>query len=187
MTMLTKSKLLISAQCSRRLWLLVNHPELQEEDPNSAIKIKAGNEVGVLARSLYPDGILINTLNKSEALTLTKEIMAKQSNQPIFEAAFEANDVLVRVDLLIPEKEGYRLVEVKGSSSEKPYYLEDIAVQTWVMRKAGINPTKSCLSYINNGFVYQGNNQYKDFFAEVDLTNKIEHPIPSVFIMPLNI
>jgi len=178
--MLTKSKLLISAQCSRRLWLLVNHPELQEEDPNSAIKIKAGNEVGLLARSLYPDGILIDNFNKTEALTLTKEIMAKQPNQPIFEAAFEANDVLVRVDLLIPEKEGYRLVEVKGSSSEKPYYLEDIAVQTWVMRKAGITPTKSCLSHINNSFVYQGNNQYKDFFTEVDLTNKIEEKISLV-------
>ena len=178
--MLTKSKLLISSQCSRRLWLLVNHPELQEEDPNSAIKIKAGNEVGALARSLYPDGIEVKTLNKSEALTHTKEIMAKQSNQPIFEAAFEVNNVLVRVDLLIPEKEGYRLVEVKGSSSEKPYYLEDIAVQTWVMREAGIAPTKSCLSHINSNFVYQGNNQYKDFFAEVDLTNKIEEHVSLV-------
>lgn len=179
-SMLTKSNLLINAQCSRRLWLSINRSQLEEKDPDSAIKITTGIKVGLLARSLYPDGKLINTLNKSEALTLTKEIMAREANQPIFEAAFEANNVLVRVDLLIPENEGYRLVEVKGSSSEKSYYLDDIAIQTWVMRKAGINPTKLCLSYINNGFIYQGNNNYKDFFNEVDLTNKIEKKVSLV-------
>lgn len=172
--MLTKSKLLLNLQCSRRLWLASYHPELAKVDSDSLIRMAAGDEVGALARKLSPEGEFISTKVSKEALDLTNELIRTSPNLPLFEAAFMADDLLVRVDLLFPQDGLYKLVEVKSSTSVKPYYLQDVAIQTWVMRNAQAKPVVSWLSHINSQFEYQGNSDYEGFFEEVNLSDEIK-------------
>ena len=172
MVSLSKSKIITHRQCPKRLWLQVNRPELIQISAATQVRFDEGNKVGDIARQNYPGGVFIETLNRTEAIALTKEAIEK--HQVIFEGAFFEGDVMIRADLLFPEKEGYRLVEVKSSTGVKSYHVDDVTVQSWVMEKAGCTPTSMALAYINNQFVYQGDGNYEGLFAEADLSGQVK-------------
>lgn len=169
---LSKSKILLHRQCPRRLWLQAYKPELAEVDEGAEARMRDGNRVGEVARDLFPGGTLIDTLDRKTALKLTSDDLAVGTH-PIFEAAFLVEDVLVRTDILLPTERGGVLLEVKSSTGVKDYYLEDISVQSWVMKEAGCFPERSVLMHINNAFVYPGNNQYQGLFTEVDVSGEV--------------
>ena len=172
MAKLSKSKLILYRQCPRRLWLHENRSDLIKPNPETQAKLDEGNKVGDIARRLYGPGTFIETLNSSEALDLTRE--ALKSLQPIFEAAFCEDDVLIRADLLIPKNNTYRLIEVKSSTSVKAHHLDDVTIQAWVMKQAGLKPDSSSLAFINNEFNYKGNQEYDGLLAEEDLSSRVE-------------
>ncbi len=178
MASLSKSKIIAHRQCPKRLWLQINRPELIQISAATQVRLDEGNKVGDIARQNYPGGIFIDTLNRNEALTLTKEAVAK--HQTIFEGAFFEENVMIRADLLFPQKDGYRLVEVKSSTGVKSYHVDDVTVQSWVMEKAGCTPTSMALAYINNQFVYQGDGNYQGLFAEADLSDQVKPNMPQV-------
>jgi hypothetical protein len=123
---------------------------------------------------LHPSGVLIEAENLSQALADTAEELARKRRRPMFEATFQAGGVLVRVDLLLPARGGYRLVEVKSSTSVKPYHLEDASVQAWVARQAGLPVTKVELAHVDNRFIYSGGNHYAGLFAHVDVSAEVK-------------
>jgi len=172
MVSLSKSKIIAHRQCPKRLWLQVNRPELIQISAATQVRFDEGNKVGDIARKNYPDGVFIETLNRIEAIALTKEAIEK--HQVIFEGAFFEEDVMIRADLLLPDKDGYHLVEVKSSTGVKGYHVDDVTVQSWVMEKAGCTPTNMALAYINNKFVYQGDGNYEGLFAEADLSDQVK-------------
>lgn len=178
MASLSKSKIIAHRQCPKRLWLQINRPELIQISAATQVRFDEGNKVGDIARQNHQGGVFIDTLNRIEALALTKEAVAKR--ETIFEGAFFEEDVMIRTDLLFPEKEGYRLVEVKSSTGVKSYHVDDVTVQSWVMEKAGCTPTSMALAYINNQFVYQGDGNYEGLFAEADLSNQVMPNMPQV-------
>lgn len=161
------------------MWLQVHKPELAEVDPAAEARFRDGNKVGDVARQLYPGGDFIDTLNRKEALARTAAAL-ESGHKPIFEAAFLHNDVLVRADLLVPEASGYRLVEVKSSTSVKDYHLEDITVQTWVMQQAGLVPSRCMVAHIDNSFVYPGNGNYQGLLKEASVDLEVRDMITDV-------
>ena len=172
MASLSKSKIISHRQCPKRLWLQINRPELIQISAATQVRFDEGNKVGDIARQNHPGGVFIETLNRAEAIAQTKEAVSK--HQTIFEGAFFEENVMIRADLLFPEKDGYRLVEVKSSTGVKSYHVDDVTVQSWVMEKAGCSPTSMALAYINNKFVYQGDGNYEGLFAEADLSNQVK-------------
>ncbi len=176
---LSKSKILLHRQCPKRLWLQVYKPDLAEIDASAQARFRDGNKVGDVARQLYPGGDFIDTLNRKEALDRTAADL-NAGGKPIFEAAFLHNDVLVRADLLVPEASGYRLVEVKSSTAVKDYHLEDITVQAWVMKQAGLQPTRCIVAHIDNSFVYPGGGNYQGLLKEEPVDAEIRELIDEV-------
>lgn len=176
---LSKSKILLYRQCPKRLWLQVFKPDLAEVDASAQARFRDGNKVGDVARQLYPGGDFIDTLNRKEALDRTAADL-NAGDKPIFEAAFLHKDVLVRADLLVPEASGYRLVEVKSSTSVKDYHLEDIAVQAWVMKQAGLEPSSCRVAHINNEFVYPGGGDYHGLLKEASVDVEVRELIGEV-------
>jgi hypothetical protein len=178
MANLSKSKLLLYRQCPKRLWLQLNRPNLINVSAATQSKLDEGNRVGDIARQLHSPGLYIETLNISDALKLTQQ--ALKDHQPIFEAAFCHDELAVRVDLLLPKNNSYRLVEVKSSTSVKEYHIDDITIQAWAMERSGIKPLSVSLAFINNQFIYEGNNNYKGLFVEEDLSSHAEENLELV-------
>jgi hypothetical protein len=168
---LSKSRILQHRQCPRRLWLQINRPELAEEASSTTTRMAAGNQVGELARKLYPDGVLIEGDSLAQALDDTIRILAAE-RRPVFEATFNAGGVLIRADLLLPDNGGYRMVEVKSSTSVKDYHLDDAAVQAWVAKQVGLSLTGVDIAHIDTSFVYPGNGDYQGLFAFADITKE---------------
>lgn len=167
---LSKTRILNHRQCPKRLWLEANRPELAEVDASMQARFDTGNQVGELARALYPDGVLIDEPNLTKALAQTASVLAS-AKHPIFEATFQFEGVLIRADLLIPDEGGYRMVEVKSSTEVKPYHLDDATIQTWVARQAGIRIARTEVACIDKTFVYPGDGNYNGLLKHVDVTD----------------
>src|SRR2546428_732692 len=124
---LSKSRLLASLQCRKRLWLEVRQPELAARFQEGRRAISAGLEVGEVARTLYPGGILVSGEEDVErSLEQSRELVATSGDITLFEPAFEHRGVLIRADVLRRRRSKLRLIEVKGGTAVKPYYLSDV-------------------------------------------------------------
>lgn len=164
---LSKSRLTLYEQCPKRLWLSVHRPELASETSATLAGFATGHDVGALACSLYPDGVMVEaTAGLTHAITATKQLFEEGWDRPIFEATFVHDDVLIRADLLLPVAGGWHLAEVKATTGVKAYHLCDIATQLWVMRASDIPVVSASIRHLDRGFELVGEGDYRGLFAD---------------------
>jgi hypothetical protein len=172
---LSKSKITAFEQCPKRLWLGVHRPELAEQDAGAEARFAAGNAVGELACALPPGGFMVDAPTLSAALATTASLISGGHPGPIFEATFEHDGVLVRIDVLERlEDGGWAAAEVKSSTSVKDYHRGDLATQIWVMREAGIALKGAAIRHINTSFVLTREGDYAGLFSDADLLAELE-------------
>ena len=178
---LSKSKFLAGLQCRKRVYLEVHHPNwAAPPDPSMQAVLDMGTELGVLARSRFSEGVLIEEgyRQREAALTHTAAVLADPTVSAIFEGAFEHNGVLVRVDILERiaggDARSWRLIEVKSSSRVKDVHLADLAIQSDVLQGCGIALSAMCLMHINTDYVYEsGDIDVGRLFAIEDVTDAV--------------
>ena len=162
---LSKSKYLSGLQCLKRVYLEIHHPQLATPpDASTQAILEMGTEIGELARSRFPGGVLVTAGHRQReaALAHTAELVQDPAIPAIFEGAFLHDGVLVRVDILerVPAEEGgatrWRLIEVKSSTRVKEVHLDDLAIQSRVLMGAGLSLAASCLMHINTDYLYGG-------------------------------
>lgn len=172
---LSKSKIIAYLQCPKRLWLQVHKPNEAEMNMSSEKAISFGNDVGEIARRLYPSGQLAGSYEDIlSALSTTQNILKNTDNTVLFEAAFSSGGILIFADIIEKRNSALHLIEVKSSTSVKDYQINDVAIQSWVMRSAGYDPTTVFIRHINNEFVYPGEGIYSGLFKDVDVTGNVD-------------
>ena len=178
---LSKSRLISAWQCPKKLHLEKHHPDLAVITPQMESAFAGGHQVGDVAKELYgtADSVEI-AFNFKTMVAETQQLFEGGADFPIFEATFRYENVLVRVDVMIPDGDGWRVIEVKASTSVKDYHVLDCAIQDWVLRNSGINVTSISLAHINNQFVYAGDGNYGGLLLENDLTEEVRTLEPSV-------
>ena len=181
-TMLSKSSYCYGLQCHKRLWMHKNQPELADEiTPATQERFDEGNRVGELARAYFPGGVMVpyEGLTFSEQLHRTEQAIAAGA-QVLYEATFIYDGVLVKADILRYGADGWELYEVKSATKLKPEYIDDIAVQTYVLRGAGIPLIRSYLMHIDNQYVLRGAIDAKELLRVVDVTSEINAVQPDI-------
>lgn len=175
----SKSKLLALRQCPKRFWLEVHHPELRDDTDSTETSLQIGHQVGELARQIYdPEnhGALIDIKAEGFKRAFERSLELLQNRQPVFEAGFSVNGALAFADVMLPvqhdEKAMWRMVEVKSSTSVKDYYRDDIAIQAYLARSAGVALHRISLAHIDSSWVYPGNKDYRGLLKECDLTDE---------------
>ena len=133
-----------------------------------------GAEVGLYAQGLFPGGILVpyGDLSHSQQLAMTQDAISSGAST-IYEAAFSYNDVFVKADILHLGRDGWELYEVKSSANLKELYLDDIAIQYFVISGTGLHLQKASLVHLNTNYVREGPIDVEQLFTIVDLTDKI--------------
>ncbi len=184
---LSKSRLIDYLQCPRKLWLKVHmrNSEQGDHDPVSRFHAEKGQQVGEIAQSLYPKGVLIKGqaegVSLTESLHQTQHELQRSRRRPLFEATFEHKGVLVRADLLIPERGGrWRLIEVKSSHNPKQHYYTDIAIQRYVLEQNGLTLSGVELAHINGNFVYKGMRNHSGLLTFVDVWDESDEYIDEI-------
>ena len=132
---LSKSRLMSARQCLKRLYLETYRPELAVPSAVRESALDTGRRVGEMARRLYASDdaeFIPYEGDLGHALEKTARLVSAGPKYPIFEATFQHDGVLVRVDALMPGEAGWRIVEVKAATSVKEEYAFDCAVQSWV-------------------------------------------------------
>jgi hypothetical protein len=167
-------------QCSKRLWLEVNRPELVVYAPATRRRFDMGHQVGAVAQGLHPGGILVEPPTLGQALQDTARLLARRGDLTLFEATFSHGGVLVRADLLVRAAGAYRMVEVKSTTEAKPHHVADSTVQTWVVRGAGVPLERIAVACLNRDFVYRGDGDYHGLFRECDVTAQVDAVVDEV-------
>ena len=174
---LSKSKFCAGVQCLKRLYLQAHQPELAAE-PNAAAEaiIQQGREVGLLARQMFPGGVEVDgSCGLDEAIRATRELVAKPEIPAIFEAVFEHQNVLVKVDILHRRRDGrWRLIEVKSTTEVKDHQLDDVAIQYRVVSRSGVDVASACLAHVNRNYVRSESIDAKRFFRIRNLTRRVQ-------------
>ena len=177
---LSKSKYLRGLQCHKSLWLLKEDkikPKASSE--SSQVIFDEGTRVGEEAQKLFPGGKLIEYEGSTfdEKIAKTKEWLAS-GESTIYEATFEFDDILVMVDILTQGKNGWKFYEVKSASDVyknkstkvKDVYVNDVAIQYYVLKGSGLDISSAFLVHINNQYVRQGSLEVDKLFSFADLT-----------------
>lgn len=167
---LSKSQYLRGVQCHKRLWLYKYRRELLDEPtPSQLARFQAGNEVGELALELFKckDKIAFSEGDFSAKIARTKALM-KSGAHSIAEATFSHNGVLVMVDILQITQDGLIINEVKSSTGLKPVYIDDLAVQYFVLNGAGHKVIGANLVHIDSSYTRKGGLEVEKLFAKID-------------------
>ena len=176
---LSKSRLLAFRQCPKRLWLEVHKSELRAASLPAQSRLKAGLEVGAVARRLYDTAgtgtlVSIESDGIATAIRRTRELLA--TRQPIFEAGVTADDVVAFADLMLParqkQQDAWRIVEVKSSGGVKDHHRDDAAIQAFVAKQANIPLKAIAVAHIDTAWVYPGGDRYDGLLVEEDLTDE---------------
>jgi hypothetical protein len=173
---LTKSRHMAGLQCPRRLWLLVHEP-LPYEEPPPGTPLDFGQDIGRRAHLLFPGGKAVTKepWEHDQAVVRTAALLADSNVPAIFEAAFEYDDIRIRVDVLERlSDDTWGLREVKSSGGLKHHYIDDIALQTYVLRGAGVTISSIELLHVNTAYVRgAGGIAWPEFFARLDVDEAV--------------
>jgi len=181
---LTKSRYVDGLWCTRKLWRGVHQPA-----PGAAVRpfspIDLGNRVGRGARILFPGGVEVPEESGaySRAIDNTRALLDDPKVPALFEAAFEADGVRVRVDILERQPGGWRLCEVKAATapSESRFHVDDIAVQAHVLQRAGLTVVSAQLIHINRDYRRsEGPLEWPQLLSRCDLTAEVAARLTTV-------
>ncbi|NTV95363.1 MAG: DUF2779 domain-containing protein [Thiobacillus sp.] len=179
MKWLSKSKLLAYRQCPKRLWLEIHRQDLRVDSAATKASFQIGHTVGEIARELYNSekcGTVLDPMRDGFDVALEQTQTLLKSAKPIFEATFTSGGALAMADVMLPIRQGrrraWRMVEVKSSTKIKDYHLDDIAIQSYIVRAAGIPLASIALAHLDNQWIYPGGDDYAGLLRETDLTEQ---------------
>ncbi len=206
--LISKSRYTAFRQCPKCLWMKIYEPEKAKEEPIPESRLKAGEEVGNLAKKYFgayhdatqykPDG----SIDIAAMLTETQRLMADPKVETICEAAFEAVGCYCAVDVLHREKGGWAIYEVKSSTAkdyEQDYevsdedtpkkkkekkpdeiYIWDISYQKYVLEQCGIPLTGTYLMQLDKNYILEGDLDIQKLFYIYDMAKLVALEEPKV-------
>jgi hypothetical protein len=92
----------------------------------------------------------------------------------LYEPAFSFNGVFVNVDILQEGEDGWEIYEVKAASEIKRVYLDDVAIQYYVLNGAGLSVSRAYLVCINTDYVRKGEIEAEKLFSRSDITELVK-------------
>jgi hypothetical protein len=180
--MVSKTLYMRGLQCPKSLWLDRKAPEVRAAPaPDLVARWEAGAEVGRYAQLLFPGGVEVpfDGRTKVQQLAQTRDLLAKGA-RTIYEATFSFDGVFVRADILHRAEDGWDLYEVKSASDVKPHFLDDVAIQYFVLAGCGIPLRRAFLVHVDTSYVRRGEIDPRKLFAAVDLTDEVIRKQPAI-------
>jgi len=174
--LLSKSSFIKGLQCEKHLYLYKYHYNEIDEFSEMQKKIfQRGTDVGILAQKLFPggtDGTEGSPPAYKKGLKKTGELII-QGEKIIYEAAFMFNEVLAINDIIVRDGSKWNVYEVKSSTSISETYLNDAALQYFVISNSGIDINDFSIIYINNQYIRKGELDINELFTIESVVDSI--------------
>lgn len=167
---------MMGVQCSKRLWLYRNRPDLRPEISASQQMIfERGTDVGKLAQQLFPggkDATPIDHYSYPLAIRQTFDWIT-MGEKIVYEAAFQYDRVMAALDILVKTRGKWHAYEVKSSTSVKGQYITDAALQYCVLTNAGLPLADISIIHLNSEYVREGNLNISELFTIVSVHKEV--------------
>lgn len=144
--------------------------------------MQMGSEIGKLARLRYPNGVLVSSYGDPAAQT---QAALERGATCLFEATFEANECLARIDALTKTSAGWILDEVKSNSLREADDLKDkiaeLAFERWVVESSGLPVVQTRFILVDTAYVWPGGEYDHEYIlGAVDVTEQAAQMLPEV-------
>ncbi len=164
---------LAAEKCPTMAWheLRVHKPA---PDEGTIFRMQQGQEVGALARGLYPNGVFVARREGAAPVEVTQTLVADASSATLFEAAFGVGPFVAKADILTREGDGWHVLEVKSSFSDTTNikeHVDDLAYTVMVLRRAGLTVTRASLVLLSRDYRFGGNAE--QLFEIIDKTDDV--------------
>jgi len=180
---LSKSTFIRGLQCEKSLYLYKHFYNLKDDiGPQQQAIFNQGNEVGILAQKLFPNGVDASPeshFKMRESVAKTKEFIDNRETI-IYEATFQFNGVLAALDILVKDDEGWKAYEVKSSTSISETYLYDAAIQYYTIVNSGIELKDISIVHINNQYVKNGAIDVHELFTIESVYDDVQQLLPNI-------
>ncbi len=174
---LSKSTFMIGCQCPKRLWLhKFRSGERDEQSEEQTAIFQAGTNVGLLARQLFPNGVDASpeTPYKYQQSVADTARLISMGTNVIYEAAFQFDGILAAIDILVQKDGKWYAFEVKGSNSVKSTYVQDAALQYYVIMNAGLVLEEISIVHLNRDFIRQGELDIQQLFCCTSVKQEVQ-------------
>jgi hypothetical protein len=180
---LSKSTFIRGLQCEKSLYLYKHHYKLKDPvSPSLQAVFKRGNNVGILAQQLFPNGKDASPENHFKVFeSVGKTIdFINQGEDVIYEATFVFNEVLCALDILVKDKDGWKAYEVKSSTKVSDTYIKDAAIQYHTIVNSGIDLKDISIVHINNQYVKGDELDINKLFIIESVKDRVEEFLPGI-------
>jgi hypothetical protein len=170
---LSKSTYIRGLQCHKSLYLNKFRPYLRDKISEEQLaKFARGHAVGKIAQQLFPGGIAMSRPGKPAAIKTAQLI--SEGFPVIYEACFISDDVIVALDILVKQENGYNAFEVKSSLALSTVYYNDAFLQYHVINASGLRPEKFFLVHRNADLELSESGDLHEMFVFTDVTAECE-------------
>ncbi len=181
---LSKTDYILYRECPKNVWYKIHKPDIYFESELSEFEksiIETGNDVELVARKLFPNGILIEGRDE-KAQAATQDYLVKKQ-EVLFQPLFVKDNYLAAVDILKydPATQGYSIYEVKSTNSidDKVHY-HDLTFQVNLLKKCGVKIDKAYLIHLNAEYVRHGELNLEELFKIVDVSHEVDNLINGI-------
>ena len=122
--------------------------------------------------AFYFISIPIVILFYQKSVAKTAELIAA-GETVIYEAAFQFEGVLCAIDILIKQDGYWYAYEVKGSTSAKETFIQDAALQYFVITNSGLDLKDIFILHLNNKYVRYGELDLQQLFTATSILNQV--------------
>jgi hypothetical protein len=181
---LSKTDYLLYRECPKNVWYKINKPKLFYSGELSAFEeaiIETGNEVELIARQLFPTGILIEGRDEQAEMVTQGHIANKEAT--LFQPVFVKDGFFAALDILKyhPEKNSYSIYEIKATNDidDKSHY-HDLAFQVNLLMKFGYKIESIFLLHLNSEYVRSEDVDIIKLFTIDNVTTEVVTILDSV-------
>lgn len=192
---LNKTDYLIYRECPKNAWLKIHkHKEVYGKYPPSMFEqmlFDVGNEIDVLARDLFPGGVLLKNPKDPQP---TADLIADRA--PIlYQPVFITDKYKAILDILVWNKDvqAYDIFEVKSSTNggnktaKERDYVYDLAFQLVVLQELHIPVNKTYLVRLDSKYVRGTELDIQNLFIKEDFSELVKESLSEVAMEMLQV
>ena len=169
---LTKTLILSGIQCEKKLWFDLSKNDKIESKDKAIFRL--GYRLNDVVRKHYGKGLDLSDEKEHQVvIDRTKDAIQSDNINVIYEAGFLFKKTFIRADVLIRKDNQWTMLEAKASTSVKDINISDLAIQSFIVKKSGLDVICNKIIHINKEFIYKGDENYRELIVEVDITKDV--------------
>jgi hypothetical protein len=178
-TKFTEQAYISGVRCIKRLYM-ETHASILAEKKDEPFPFAEQNFIRVAREIIAPGGLNLNVPGDTDRYYLNRTLRELNKKDAIlYNAAFRTSSgEVARTDILIKDKLGVHLIELKMAKEMTDIHLHETSFKRYCMGMAGIVPYKVTVVYINRAFILRRNGSINDlkrgFLINRDVTRILQ-------------